>query len=175
MKKKLFIFGSALLFFLLAVSPISADSQLEIGVNIPTIIGVSYEGENVSEQIPFTIPIPDLMYNYYFGSDTLRVGVGVRVWTLILVSGGYPIISAELNMDRLVFNAHIGGGIFAYGSVWNSDVLTGDVFLPEISASYQFTDWFSLGASVLGIYVPELTEDGFGYLINIVGRFRVIQ
>jgi hypothetical protein len=138
------------------------------------IFGLTLDGENISEEIPFTLPIPDLMYNYYFGTDTLKIGPGIRVWSVIVFTGAYPIISAELELDRFIFNANIGGGAFAYTSVAGSGFETGKVFLPEVSAAFRLTSWFSLGVSILGVYVPEVTDDEFGYFINILGRFRVL-
>jgi len=158
-----------------AIAPAAADSQVDIGVNVPVVIGVSYQGERASEQIPVRLPIPDLMYNYYFLDNGLKLGVGVRVWTIILATGAYPIASVEFETKRLLLNAHIGGGIFGYLTPVPevSGTETGRVFLPEVSAAFRFTDWFSVGGAFLGVYVPELTQDGLGYLFNVFGRFRV--
>ena len=40
-------------------TPVVADSQVDIGVNVPGWIGVSIDGQNLTEEIPFRIPIPD--------------------------------------------------------------------------------------------------------------------
>ncbi len=163
-----------ILFAVLVATAATAQSQVDIGINIPAQIGVSVNGENVQEQIPFRLPLPDLMYNYYFIDGDLSIGVGARLWTLILISGGYPMVSAQLEIDRLVLNANIGGGVFAYFSPFpeGSGIQAGDVFFPEISAMFRLTDTFSVGVSGLGILVPEITDD-FGYLINAVARFTI--
>jgi hypothetical protein len=166
----------AMLILAVAVTaPTAADSQLDIGINVPVTIGVSYQGERVAEQIPFRIPVPDLMYNYYFTERPVKLGAGVRIWTLILITGAYPIASVEYESDRLLLNAHIGGGIFGYLTPLPevSGIETGRVFLPEVSAAFRFTDWFSMGGSLLGVWIPEVTNDGMGYLFNVFGRFRV--
>ena len=150
-----------------------AESQVDIGVNIPAVIGVTVDGENVSEDIPFTLPIPDLMYNYFFEVGNFKLGGGFRVWSVIIATAAYPIISAEMEFDRFIFNAHVGGLLFPYTSIGDSGFETGNVFLPEVSAVFRLTDWFAIGASVLGVYVPEVTDEGFGYTLNILGRFRV--
>ena len=159
---------------LFAAAPALADSQLDIGVNVPGWAGVSIDGERVTEQIPFRIPIPDLMYNYFFDVGPVKLGGGARVWTLIIATGAYPILSAEFETKRLVLNAHVGGLVFGYLTPFpnGSGIETGRVFLPEISAAFRLTDWFSLGVAGLGVRVPELT-DGLGYVINVFGRFRV--
>jgi len=164
-----------LLLTVAVIAPVAADSQIDIGVNVPVAIGLSFEGERVAERLPFYIPVPDLMFNYYFTESPVKLGVGARVWTLILITGAYPIASVEYESERLLLNAHIGGGLFAYLTPVPeySGIEAGRVFLPEVSAAYRFTDWFSLGAAVLGVYVPELTQDGMGYLFNIFGRFRI--
>ncbi len=164
----------AVVFALLAGTPAFAQSQIDIGINVPGWIGVSIDGQNVTEQIPFRVPLPDLMYNYYWNLGGVKLGVGARLWTLIIISGGYPIVSAEIETDRLLVNGHIGGLVFGYFSPFEngSGIRTGDVLFPEVSALFRFTDNFAAGVSVLGVLVPELT-DGFGYVINVLGRFRI--
>lgn len=158
----------------MAITPVAADSQVDIGVNVPGWIGLSIDGERVTEQIPFRIPVPDLMYNYFFDVGPVKLGGGARIWTLILATGAYPILSAEFETERLVLNAHLGGLIFGYVTPFpdGSGIETGRVFLPEISAAFRLTDWFSLGVAGLSVRVPEVTDDR-GYLINVFGRFRV--
>lgn len=164
-----------MIFLGLAVAaPVMADSQVDIGVNVPSWTSVSIDGERVTEQVPVHIPIPDLMYNYFFDVGPVKLGGGVRVWTLILATGAYPIVSAEFETKRLLLNAHLGGLVFGYLTPFpnGSGIETGRVFLPEISAAFRVTDWFSLGVAALGVRVPEVT-DGRGSLINVFGRFRV--
>lgn len=157
------------------ISPVAADSQVDIGVNVPAVIGVTYQGETVSENIPVWLPIPDVMFNYFFEIGPLKAGIGARVWTIILATGAYPIVSAEFETKRLVLNANLGGGVFGYLTVAPEvrGIETGKVFLPEVSAAFRFTEWFSLGAAVLGVWLPEVTNEGMGYTINLFGRFRV--
>ena len=160
-----------------AIVPVVADSQVDIGVQVPVSFGgLTFNGESVSEQLPFRFPVPDLMYNYFFDVGPLKLGVGARIWTLIFVSGAYPIVSAEFETDRLILNAHIGGGVFGYsllGVPEYTGITTGRVFLPEVSAAFRLNDWFSLGVAGLGIYIPELTDEGMAFLINVLARFRV--
>ncbi|MFW5742379.1 MAG: hypothetical protein ACOCW3_02435 [Spirochaetota bacterium] len=165
---------SILLLALAVIAPVAADSQVDIGVNIPGRIRLSVDDESVTEQIPFRIPVPDLMYNYYTDVGPIKLGGGARVWTLILLTGAYPIVSAEFETERFILNAHLGGLVFGYLTPFPewSGIETGRVFLPEISAAFRLTDWFSLGVAALSVRVPEVT-DGSGHLINVFGRFRV--
>ena len=76
----------------------------------------------------------------------------------------------------IIVNAHIGGGVFGYsllGVPEYTGITTGRVFLPEVSAAFRLNDWFSLGVAGLGIYIPELTDEGMAFLINVLARFRV--
>ena len=168
--KRIVLFSFACL---LVGAPLIADSQVDIGVNIPTVIGISIDGDEVSEEMPFTLPIPDLMYNYFFDVGKFKLGGGFRVWSVIVATAAYPIVSAELEFDRFLFNAHVGGLLFPYTSIGGSGFETGNVWFPEASAAFRFTDWFALGVSVLGIYVPDEVDDGFGYSFNVLARFRV--
>src|SRR6056297_3577218 len=165
-----------LLLTVAVIAPVAADSQIDIGVNVPVAIGISFEGERATERLPFYIPVPDLMFNYYFTESPVKLGVGARVWTLILITGAYPIASVEYESERLLLNAHIGGGVFGYLTPVPeySGIETGKVFFPEVSAAFRFNDWFSLGGALLGVWAPDVTQDGMGYLFNIFGRFRVL-
>jgi hypothetical protein len=158
-----------------AIVPVMADSQVDIGVQVPTIIGLYYQGENVTQDIPVRIPFPDLMYNYFFEVGPLKLGVGARVWTLLVATAAYPIVSAEFQTERLILNANIGGGVFGYVTIFPewSGIETGQVFFPEVSAAFRLNDWFSLGVSALGIWLPEITNEGMGFTINVLARFRV--
>lgn len=162
-----------LIVILLALSfTVNAGSQLDLGINIPVLIGLTVDGKNATEEVPYTIPVPDLMYNYFFEFDRFKVGGGFRVWSVLLLTGAYPIISTELDLSPLILNAHIGGAFFLYTGLASGST-TGQVFLPELSATINLTDWFSLGVGILGIYVPEVSDSGMGYSINVIGRFRL--
>ena len=158
-----------------AIVPVAADSQVDIGVDVPVLLGVYYQGQAVGDEPLVHIPLPNLMYNYFWNIGPVKLGLGARIWSLLLVSGAYPILSAEFETDRLILNAHVGGGVFGYVTIFPgvSGIETGRVFLPEVSAAFRFTNWFSMGVAVLGLYIPELTESGMGYSVNVFGRFRV--
>jgi hypothetical protein len=174
MNRRLIITGIAVLMLVAAAAPVFADSQVDIGINLPVVIGLSYQGESVSEQLPFTLPLPDLTWNYYFGSEILSFGPGVRVWTLIVASAAYPTLAVQSQLGPVVLGANFGGGLFLYHAVGNGlGVETGNVFFPEVSAAFRVNNWFSVGASVLGLYLPDVTDEGFGFLLNIITRFRV--
>jgi hypothetical protein len=176
MKKS--IVTSVLALLLLSGVGISAfgQHQVDIGINIPSVIGASYQGESVSEQLPFVIPLPDLMYNYYFSIDTLSIGVGFRAWSVIVASAAYPIVSAQIDTDSFVIQANIGGGIFGYSVAdGTGGFVSGNVFFPELSAAFKITDWFHLGGSILGLYLPDVTQEGMGFSLNLLARFRVVN
>jgi hypothetical protein len=176
MNKRVIILLIALVMLIGVSGSLFADPQVDIGINFPAYIGVAYQGERASEQLPFSFPVPDLMYNYYFGFDFISVGVGFRAWSLILASAAYPIVSAQVQLDPIVLQANVGGGAFVYHVIGAGlGFETGNVFFPEISAAFKFNDWFSLGASVLGIYLPDLTDEGMGFTVNVFTRFRVVD
>lgn len=158
------------------VSGLSADSQLDLGINLPVATGIVYNGETVADTLSFTLPIPDLTYNYYFGPEFLQIGAGFRVWSVIIATAAYPVVSAQLQLKPLVVQANIGGGVFAwYIPGAGLGLSAGNVFFPELSASLMLGKNFSLGVGVLGLYAPGIEIDEMGYTINVIARFRLID
>ena len=107
----------------------AAQSQWDLSVSVPYYVG-DVSGD-IGEFADFAFLLPNVKWHYYFGPEWLHVGVGFKLWTLIVESAVYPIVSVESVLaERVVLNAGIGGGaIFAFGLL--TDFFFENVFFPE--------------------------------------------
>ena len=161
----------AVLIGFLAIVPVSADSQVDIGLHIPYRIGIESEDQDFNEAIDYAFLVPDVKWNYFFLDDTLKVGVGARLFTVILESFVYPIVTVEAEMNNFVISAHAGGFAFFFFGLYN-DLQTGSILLPEVSVAYRFNDWFSLGTGAMFFFAPETADfNNFAYVGDIFARF----
>ena len=111
----------------------AAQSQWDLEISVPYYVGdVSGDFGEVAE---FAFLLPNVKWHYYFGPEWLHIGVGFKLWTLIVESALYPIVSVESVLaERVVLNAGIGGGVvFAFGLL--TDFFVENLFFPEFSAA----------------------------------------
>ena len=88
-----------------------AESQFDIGMNVPYYAGLrTTDFGTVGQFNKYLFVIPDVKWHWYFGTESVRLGPGLRMWTLILQSTIYPQISFEAVLGDFVINAGIGGG-----------------------------------------------------------------
>ena len=93
-----------------------AGAQVRLDVDIPILIAA---GVNLSDLTGTTsysldlssyhIPLPYLELAYQFGDESLHGGFGLRSYTLLVEFAGWPMGYVELEMDRLVLRAELGG------------------------------------------------------------------
>jgi hypothetical protein len=171
MERKITVLLLAGLIGFFTMVSVFADSQVDVGLHIPYMIGIESDDEDFNEAIDYAFLVPDLKYNYFFLDDTLKVGVGARLFTVILESFVYPIVTVEAEVDKFVLSAHVGGFGFFFFGLYN-DFATESIMLPEISAAYKFNEWFSLGTGVMFFFAPETADfDNFGYVGDVFARF----
>ena len=159
-----FVVLSAIL--LIAAAGASAQSQWDIGLNIPYYAGIQTDSGDLGTFSEYLVLLPDVRWNYYFGSEAIHFGAGLRLWTLVLESALYPIISVESYLGDFVLNANFGGGAFLFFGLYNH-VDFGAVFLPEVSVAYRLgkKKRFSLGTGVLFLIAPEVGDlDEFAFI-----------
>lgn len=165
-KRNLFIL---VILILVPITTFANGPQWDITVNVPYYIGIrtedmGSEGATLDKAFVF----PDVKFNYYFGSDIFKVGIGVRAFTLILVNLAYPIVSVESQLGPIVINANLGGGVFAlFGLV--SEFGFEQIFIPEISVAFDLGSGFRIGTGATAIMAPELA--GFGDFVYVGSVF----
>ena len=145
--------------FLAVAGQASAQSQWDISLSVPYYVGLKTSEGDVGEFSQYMFLLPDVKWNYFFGPEWLHVGAGLRLWTLVIESAIYPIISLESNLGNFVINANIGGGVFLFFGLYN-DVVAESVFLPEISVAYRLgkKKRFSLGTGGMFVFAPGALE-----------------
>lgn len=164
------------LLMLLAVSAM-AQGRLDLALDVPFYFGIQLEGESMGALSDFTFLFPEAGLHYVLGSGGFKIGLGVRMFTLILESIAWPNVFAELHLDPLVVSAQLGGGAFAVFGLYN-DGITGPVVIGDIAAAYKFTDSFraGIGAFLIGETDEEIMFSETGiipYAIYAFGKFTI--
>lgn len=174
MKRAVIIVVLAAVLALAAASPVFAQGkgQTDITLQVPYRFGIVDEGSDYSDVAKYAFLIPELRMAYYFGNDLIKVGPGIRLFTVIVESVVYPLVSVELDLDPVVINANVGGYAFFFFGLYN-DIGTGGVYLPELSIAYKLTDTIRLGTGAILFTAPEATDDfdSFGYIGTVFMRF----
>ncbi len=169
---------------LLTVGSMSAVAQVRLDVDVPWLIAAgatlgALTGDpslNSVDLSQYHIPLPYLELAYQFGDGMFVGGVGLRTYTLIVEFMGWPMAYAEFNFNPLVLRAELGGfGFFLFGVINNFYIneYTLRVMIPDISASFAFTDWFRAGAGVM-MLAPFGDLNNFGWLFYVNGRFSFL-
>lgn len=166
----------------LVALPSFAQLRLDIGVDIPRGMGAMLEGSGADmsqETVDFFnnyfFPFPEAALHYQFDAGMIKLGAGVRAFTLILETALWPNVFAELNVGPLAVEAQVGGGIFGLIGLYNG-IQTGQLFFPDLSAWYKFgkAQNFRLGAGVIGFYLPELANDAMVFCFYLGGKFAFV-
>jgi hypothetical protein len=158
-----------LLVTFIAVLAVPAFSQLRIdlGVDVPLTVGaISGSGVTTSSEVgeflrDHILPFPEASFYYQFEIGPLRLAPGVRVFTFILESVLWPNLLAELAFDPVFIQAQLGGLIFAFFGLANN-IDFGEVLLPDLSIWLGLGKErrFRLGGGVLGMLLPDLSDEG---------------
>jgi hypothetical protein len=159
MKKRLVLCVSTVLLLACAMGG-WAQLRLDADVNVPVYVGYSLNGMRDGAWNQYFIPLPDIQLTYQFPIGPVRLGAGVRVFSVIIENFLYPEAVAELDLSPFVISAGVGGFAFLEfglitslleqaGSFQN---LTGfhDVMLADIAAQLKVNSWFRLCG---GLYV----------------------
>lgn len=135
----------------------NAQPRIDIGIDVPFYFGMTLPGgDDVGSFSDFTFLFPEITGSYVFNLGFINIGVGVRMFTFIVETFGWPNAFVELNLGPMVLSAQIGGGLlFAFGLA--NTVETGPIVVGDLTAAFTVTEWFRLGIGVLTI--AEVDED----------------
>jgi hypothetical protein len=167
-----------LIILALAAAPLFSQLRLDIGVDVPKGVGAAMAGNSIEipqETIDFFnqyfFPFPEAALHYQFDFGIVKLGVGVRAFTLILETALWPNAFAEVNLGPVAIEAQIGGGLFAFVGLANS-IETGNLFFPDLSVWYKIgkKQLFRLGGGVMGFYLPELASNGMAFAFYLGGK-----
>jgi hypothetical protein len=115
---------------------------------------------------------PEVQLSWQFGDGALRGGVGLRAFTMILESFGWPDAWLELELKPIVLRADLGGGFFYAFGLYNNGKMA-SVIVPQLDASWKLADWFRLGVGALFI-APFDNPSNFGVAVYVGGRFTAV-
>ena len=165
MKKILLV---AALLSLLAVGTISAQPavQFRMDANLSWAIGFfSVTGNTVtgsfSDILKLAIIVPEFDAYAQLNLDVVRLGIGFRLFTLILESVIIPDIFCELNFDPLVIRLGVSGGALIPFGIFPLDPVFGPTFAPDIYVGFKIAEIFRIGAGCTMIVSLENTDIAF--------------
>jgi hypothetical protein len=156
-------------------APVVAQVRLDIGIDIPKGIGAVLPSgvESSSDAADFLskafIPFPEAALYYQFNLGIVKLGAGIRAYTVILASVAWPNAYAELYLGPLVVEAQVGGGVFGYYAINTGGVETGKVFFPDLSAwlALGHKKIFRFGCGAMGIFLPDQSADTVPYIFYL--------
>ncbi len=177
--KKIVMVGIIILIF---VPGVFAQIRLDLAIDVPWKIGISSDTDSdfVNDSVDVidtigTLPFPEasLVYQYTFDTIPLHVGGGLRVFSWILISGGWPIVYAEMDLDPVVIHANIGGlGFFYFGLLSGST--TSSILIPDLHIAYKFGETFRLGIGAMAFTGIDEFEGSNPYTLYLTGRFSIL-
>ena len=175
--KKLVFFG---IIVLIIIPGAFAQFRIDLAVDVPVKIGVSLsdlDGGSTNESINVlefgTFPVPEALFAYQSSLGPVKLGAGIRVFSLILESIAWPHAYAELDLSPIVINAGVGGGAFMLFGLYNN-IDTANLILPDMHIAYKLGDTFRLGIGAMGFTGKDLGPDVFPYIIYLTGRFSIL-
>ena len=175
--KKLVLIG---IIILMVIPGAFAQFRIDLAIDVPAKIGISVsdlDGGSTNESIDVlefgTFPVPEALFAYQTSLGPVKVGGGIRVFSLILESIAWPHIYAELDLSPIVINAGIGGGGFMLFGLYNN-VDTANLLIPDLHIAYKFGNTFRLGIGAMGFTGSDIYSDAFPYMIYLTGRFSIL-
>lgn len=167
------IFAAAL------AAPTPAQGRLDLGIDIPKGMGKvlpSGVDASVSDSLAKAfIPFPEVALHYQWDLGMLKLGAGVRAYTLILASMAWPNAFAELDLGPLAVEAQIGGGAFAYYAIASGGLESGRVFFPDLSAWYALGQKrvLRLGAGAMGVFLPDQEAGSLPFILYLGAKAAI--
>jgi hypothetical protein len=143
----------------LCLVSVYAQARLDLGIDIPLRISAVAAGSELTSgvDVPYTLPFPSAGLYYTFGAGPLNLGIGARMYSLILLSALWPNMIAELDLGPVILEAQLGGGAFMFFGVVSS-TQTGAVFIPDLSAWFKLGKTLRVGGGAMGLFIDELAE-----------------
>lgn len=175
MKRKVF---AAVALSVVLAAPAFADWRVDVGADVPWGIGAvlsgfggsTSAGINVLENYLFLVP--EVGFHYQFAAGPVRLGLGLRAFSLVLESLAWPNAFAEVNLGPIAVDLNVGGGAFLAFGLFN-DLTTGSLIIPDLSAYLKLGKVFRVGVGAMYFYFPSQSWSGnaFPYVIYLSGKF----
>jgi hypothetical protein len=159
-----------------------ASAQFRMDIDIPwwIYLGLSDQlqadlgtSTGLADITKYAIIVPDIQAYYMFGGSLLKIGVGARLYSMILINFLYPSVVAEVRLGNFDVNFNMGGlaGLFvAWGAGFTT--VTGPWVTMDLSAGYRLTNWFRIGAGAFAVAHKDFLGE-FPYALYVSGKFIV--
>ncbi|MBN2352388.1 MAG: hypothetical protein JXD23_07455 [Spirochaetales bacterium] len=166
MKKILLI---AALLSVIAIGSASAQAvqfRMDANLSVPVYWGYfsTTFGGTYGEVMQFAFVIPEFDAYVQLNMGMFRMGLGFRLFTIILESAAVPDIYFELNIDPIVIRLGCSGGAFMLFGLVSAGPEFGPVIAPDLYVGFKFVEFFraGIGCTVImdlnypdtGVFVP---------------------
>jgi hypothetical protein len=160
-----------------------ASAQFRMDIDVPwyLYVGLSPDLEadldtefGTTDISKFAVVIPNIQMYYMFGGNLLQIGVGARIYTVLIMNFLYPSIVGEVHLGRFDINLNIGGLVgvlFGLGPTFETTPSAG-WFTADLSAGYRLTDWFRVGVGAFAIGLTDYPTE-VPYAVYVSGKFIV--
>ena len=144
--------------------------HVDLSPQLEADLGAEFGGADIAQ---YAVVVPNIQMYYMFGGNMLQVGVGIRLYTVLIMNFLYPSLVAELQLGRFDVNLNAGGlaGVLL-GLGPTFETVTGPWMTMDLSAGYRLTDWFRIGVGAFAIVHKDYL-DAFPYAIYVSGKFIV--
>jgi hypothetical protein len=133
-------------------------------------LGADLGLSNISQ---YAIIVPNIQAYFTFGGPMLKLGVGARLYTVLVANFLYPSIMGELRLGNFDVNLNVGGlaGLLVY---WGGGVqtATGPWATADLSVGYRITNWFRVDAGAFAVIQTEYPHE-FPYVLYAGCKFIV--
>jgi len=170
-----------LLIGFILVPQVFAQVRFDLGLVYPFRLGVitdelnsSGDSEDFGTMIDYVFLVPEVGVAYQFDAGPLKMGVGLRGYSLILETLMWPEIYAEFEISRLVLNANVGGLALIYFGLANGAV-SGGFVVPDISLGFKLGKSFRVCVGAIGLMGSDLDTSTVPYVAYVAGRFRFLM
>jgi hypothetical protein len=131
------------------------------------------EGTTQFQDIPFTFLIPDFQALLQADLGIVRLGGGVRLFTIILQSVVFPTLFAEVKLGPFAVNASLGGIAYGFFGLYTDVTTQNTLGIADLSAGFCFTDWFRVTLGAFG-FVPLQNIEAFAGVIYAGAKFTLV-
>lgn len=162
MKKKILIVAALCV---LIAGPAFSEWRIDAGADVPWGIGAvvsdlgaqSNTSTNVLSHFVFLIPEGNFLYQFPVGP--VKLGAGVRAFSLVLETIAWPNAFAEVNLGPVAIDLNVGGGFFFMFGLYN-DLRSSSLVIPDLSAYYKIGKIFRIGGGGILFYDLNPTTRG---------------
>lgn len=153
-----------------------AQFRMDIDINVPfsatlvsDIMAINGGTNAASTSIPFTFLVPDVKALGQAELGIVRLGGGVRLFSIILETILFPEVFAEVKLGPVAANLSLGG--YAYGLVGiYSNLHFWNVMTIDASLGFDVTNWFRAQVGFFGL-TPFDDMNNFVGVVYAGGKF----